>query len=106
MCIRDRLIGVCITLAGIAIIGYAGSLRSKNMTEEEKRQSFTMKQVFSGKQSREDVYKRQFIDSVMSSFILYNSKGASFLIVTTFQSPLRAARCFPGNSQDVYKRQI
>ena len=31
------LIGVCITLAGIAIIGYAGSLRSKNMTEEEKR---------------------------------------------------------------------
>ena len=31
------LLGVCITLAGIAIIGYAGSLRSKNMTEEEKR---------------------------------------------------------------------
>lgn len=31
------LIGVCITLAGIAVIGYAGSLRSKNMTEEEKR---------------------------------------------------------------------
>ena len=31
------LIGVCITLAGIAIIGYAGSLRSKNMSEEEKR---------------------------------------------------------------------
>ncbi len=31
------LIGVCITLAGIAIIGYAGGLRSKNMTEEEKR---------------------------------------------------------------------
>ncbi|MCI1648913.1 MAG: L-rhamnose/proton symporter RhaT [Bacteroides sp.] len=31
------LIGVCITLAGIAIIGYAGSLRSKNMTEEEKK---------------------------------------------------------------------
>lgn len=31
------LVGVCITLAGIAIIGYAGSLRSKNMTEEEKR---------------------------------------------------------------------
>ena len=31
------LIGVCITLAGIAIIGYAGSLRSTNMTEEEKR---------------------------------------------------------------------
>ena len=34
---RMLLIGVCITLAGIAIIGYAGSLRSKNMTEEEKR---------------------------------------------------------------------
>lgn len=33
------LIGVCITLAGIAIIGYAGSLRSKNMTEEEKREA-------------------------------------------------------------------
>jgi len=31
------LIGVCITLAGIAVIGYAGSLRSKNMTEEEKK---------------------------------------------------------------------
>ncbi len=31
------LIGVCITIAGIAIIGYAGSLRAKNMTEEEKR---------------------------------------------------------------------
>lgn len=30
-------IGVCITLAGIAIIGYAGSLRSKNMTEEQKK---------------------------------------------------------------------
>lgn len=31
------LVGVCVTLAGIAIIGYAGSLRSKNMTEEERR---------------------------------------------------------------------
>ena len=31
------LIGVCITLAGIAIIGYAGSLRSRNMSEEEKK---------------------------------------------------------------------
>ncbi len=31
------LIGVCITLAGIAVIGYAGSLRAMNMTEEEKR---------------------------------------------------------------------
>lgn len=31
------LIGVCITLAGIAVIGYAGSLRSRNMTDEEKR---------------------------------------------------------------------
>lgn len=31
------LIGVSITLAGIAVIGYAGSLRSKNMSEEEKR---------------------------------------------------------------------
>lgn len=31
------LIGVCITLAGIAVIGYAGSLRSKNMSEEEKK---------------------------------------------------------------------
>ena len=28
---------MCITLAGIAVIGYAGSLRSKNMTEEEKK---------------------------------------------------------------------
>lgn len=31
------LIGVCITLTGIAIIGYAGSLRSKNMSEEERK---------------------------------------------------------------------
>lgn len=31
------LVGVCITLAGIAIIGYAGSLRAQNMTEDEKR---------------------------------------------------------------------
>lgn len=31
------LIGVCIMLAGIAIIGYAGSLRAQNMSEEEKR---------------------------------------------------------------------
>lgn len=33
------LLGVCITLAGIAVIGYAGSLRSKNMTEEQKREA-------------------------------------------------------------------
>lgn len=31
------LIGVCITLAGIAVIGYAGALRSKNMSDEERR---------------------------------------------------------------------
>ena len=31
------LIGVAVTIAGIAVIGYAGSLRSRNMTEEEKR---------------------------------------------------------------------
>ena len=31
------LLGVCITLAGIAVIGYAGSLRAADMTEEEKR---------------------------------------------------------------------
>lgn len=31
------LAGVCITLAGIAIIGYAGSLRSRNMSAEEKK---------------------------------------------------------------------
>ena len=29
------LLGVCVTLAGIAVIGYAGSLRARNMTEEE-----------------------------------------------------------------------
>lgn len=33
------LLGVCITIAGISIIGYAGSLRSKNMTEEQKREA-------------------------------------------------------------------
>ena len=31
------LLGVCITLAGIAVIGYSGSLRSRSMSEEEKR---------------------------------------------------------------------
>jgi L-rhamnose-H+ transport protein len=31
------LLGVCITLAGISVIGYAGSLRSKCMTDEQKR---------------------------------------------------------------------
>ena len=31
------LCGVCITIAGIAVIGYAGSLRSANMSEEEKK---------------------------------------------------------------------
>jgi L-rhamnose-H+ transport protein len=31
------LLGVCFTLAGIAVIGYAGSLRSKNMSEEQKK---------------------------------------------------------------------
>lgn len=31
------LLGVCITIAGIAVIGYAGALRSQNMTEEEKK---------------------------------------------------------------------
>ena len=33
------LIGVCIAIAGIAVIGFAGSLRDKNMTEEEKRKA-------------------------------------------------------------------
>ncbi len=38
--------GVSIAIAGIAIIGYAGSLKSKNMTEEEKKkavQDFALK---------------------------------------------------------------
>ena len=30
------LLGVCITIAGISVIGYAGALRSKSMSEEEK----------------------------------------------------------------------
>lgn len=33
------LIGVMITLAGIAVIGYAGTLRSRNMSEEEKQKA-------------------------------------------------------------------
>jgi L-rhamnose-H+ transport protein len=33
------LIGVSIAIAGIAIIGYAGALRSRNMTEEEKKKA-------------------------------------------------------------------
>jgi L-rhamnose-H+ transport protein len=31
------LVGVAVTIAGIAVIGYAGSLRAKNMSEEEKK---------------------------------------------------------------------
>ena len=31
------LLGVCITLAGIAVLGYSGSLRSQSMSEEEKK---------------------------------------------------------------------
>ncbi len=31
------LIGVCVAIAGISVIGFAGSLRSKNMTEEQKK---------------------------------------------------------------------
>jgi L-rhamnose-H+ transport protein len=33
------LTGVCITIAGIAVIGYAGSLRAKNMSEEDKKKA-------------------------------------------------------------------
>ncbi|MDR1380536.1 MAG: L-rhamnose/proton symporter RhaT [Tannerella sp.] len=33
------LTGVCITIAGIAIIGYAGGLRAKNMSEEDKKKA-------------------------------------------------------------------
>ena len=33
------LIGVCIAIAGIAVIGYAGSLRAKNMSEEDKKKA-------------------------------------------------------------------
>ena len=34
------LLGVCITLAGIAVIGYSGSLRSRSMSEEEKKNAY------------------------------------------------------------------
>jgi L-rhamnose-H+ transport protein len=40
------LIGVCIAIFGIAVIGYAGSLKSRNMSEEEKKkavQEFALK---------------------------------------------------------------
>lgn len=33
------LLAVAVTLAGIALVGYAGSLRSKNMSEEERRKA-------------------------------------------------------------------
>ena len=33
------LIGVCIMVAGISVIGYAGSLRAKNMSEEDKKKA-------------------------------------------------------------------
>jgi L-rhamnose-H+ transport protein len=31
------LLGVCVTIAGISVIGYAGSLRARNMSEEDKQ---------------------------------------------------------------------
>ena len=37
------LLGVCITLAGIAVIGYSGSLRSQSMSEEEKKAAVAVK---------------------------------------------------------------
>ena len=43
------LTGVCIAIAGIAVIGYAGSLKSKNMSEEEKKKAvkdFALKKGF------------------------------------------------------------
>ena len=33
------LIGVCLTIAGIAVIGYAGALRSKGLSEEERKKA-------------------------------------------------------------------
>ena len=33
------LIGICITLAGITVIGFAGSLRARNMSDEDKRKA-------------------------------------------------------------------
>lgn len=33
------LVSVCIAIAGIAVISYAGSLRSKNMSDEEKQKA-------------------------------------------------------------------
>lgn len=42
------LLAVAVTLIGIALVGYAGSLRSKNMSEEEKRKAikdFALKKV-------------------------------------------------------------
>ena len=33
------LIGVCIMIAGISVIGYAGSLRARNMSEEDKKKA-------------------------------------------------------------------
>ena len=33
------LVGVCIMIAGISIIGYAGSLRARNMSEEDKKKA-------------------------------------------------------------------
>lgn len=33
------LLSVCVTLGGIAVIGYAGSLRARSMTDEEKREA-------------------------------------------------------------------
>lgn len=33
------LIGVCLTIAGIAVIGYAGALRSKQMSDEDRAQA-------------------------------------------------------------------
>ena len=48
------LLGVGITLSGIAIIGYAGSLRAKNMSEEEKRAVRHVQTRTTHRQDRQD----------------------------------------------------
>jgi len=43
------LLAVAVALVGIALVGYAGSLRSKNMSEEERRKAikdFALKKRF------------------------------------------------------------
>ena len=73
------LVGVAISLAGIAVIGYAGSLRDKGLTEEEKKaavKEFALKKgLFSKNKSLKEF--RTVGSSVLVRNLLFSLLGGS-----------------------------